>query len=103
MGDIRYDLAKLRYSYHGGVDAILHGLFNLQWEEDTVEFFLTPDRHKTDDHDLLDNELSKIADIDEIAVLEALTCLAAPALHQSNEREAVALYIRGVQLANELI
>ncbi len=102
-GDIRYDLAKLRYSYHGGVAAILHELYDLEWHDTIVTFDLMPARHKAANFDLLDAELNRVADIDEVAVLEALTCLAAPVLHQANEREAVALYIRGVQLANELI
>ncbi len=97
-GDVRYDLAKLRYSYHGGVSAILHGLYDVDEDRDQVTLKL---RDVNTDH--LDAVLAKYAPIRDVAIIEAFTCLCAPALHQSDPREALALYVRGVQLANECI
>ena len=97
MGDVRYDLAKLRYSYHGGISAILHGLYDVRLDELRI---FSPAHDTTP----LDEILASVGvRMDEIKMLEALTCLAAPPLHVDDPREALALYLRGVQLGNALL
>lgn len=103
VGDVRYDLAKLRYSYHGGCAAILHGLFDLDSSMDWSDhkFTLTPVR--LGDHEQLDAVLERYWPLSDIKLIEAIQCLSGSALHQANERESIALYLRGVQLANEAL
>lgn len=105
FGDIRYDLAKLRYSYHGGIAAFLHGLydtkfFSTQSSKQGVElrYAVGPITTRNDLAVELDAIIGEYAPIEDVRMIEAVMCLSGSTVH--SEREALALYTRGVQLAN---
>jgi hypothetical protein len=100
-GDLRYDLAKLRYSYHGLFNAICDGLFDLEVDNDRITFALGPKRDC--ETASCDEVIRRHADVEEIRLIEAALLLAAPPLHSDDREQQLALYVRGVQLANEAL
>lgn len=102
VGDLRYDLAKLRYSYSGMFNAICDGLYTLNITGNQVIFDIGVERSP----EILacDEVLRESADPLELRLIESILLLSAPPLHgMPGDKEPRALYLRGVELANELL
>jgi dTDP-glucose pyrophosphorylase len=101
-GDLRYDLAKLRHSYAGLYDAIVHGLYRLR-VDDTAEisFHLGPDRRR--EAVQLDDVLAEVVpDRYAIRAIECSLFMSMLPLHGDDPRRQLALFTRGIQLIAEL-
>jgi GTP:adenosylcobinamide-phosphate guanylyltransferase len=90
-----YELAKLRFSYHGGYAAITHGLASLTAEKTT----LWPRRDA--EIAALDAVLMEYADLDLLTLCEGCIMIASAPLHEGVESEM--LFWRGVELLREVI
>lgn len=91
-----YELAKLRYSYHGGFTAITHGLASLTPGDIGVNLWPT----RWQEVDALDDVLTGYADAETLAVCEGCLLIAGAPLHDGLEAEL--LFWRGVQLLHEV-
>lgn len=88
-----YELAKLRYSYHGGFTAITHGLASIDFDRvGTVK--LWPQRAA--EIEALDDVLSEYVSLDLLTVCEGCLLIAGAPLHDGVEAET--LFWRGVEL-----
>lgn len=92
-----YELAKLRYSYHGGFTAITHGLATLDYNN-VGSVQLWPQRD--DEIAALDAVLAEYADLTLLTVCEGCILIAGAPLHDGVEAEL--LFWRGVQLLHEV-
>jgi hypothetical protein len=90
---LTYELAKLRYSYHGGFSAITHGLM------DYTTGVPTPDR--TEEIKAMDDFLAGYISLEKLQVAEGCLLLAGSALHSYYERNA--MIARGAQLIKEIV
>lgn len=91
-----YELAKLRYSYHGGFTAITHGLASPG--KDSGEVNLWPQRQA--EIEALDDVLSAYCDMETLQVCEGCLLIAGAPLHDGAESED--MFWRGVQLLHEV-
>ncbi|WP_420174895.1 sugar phosphate nucleotidyltransferase [Luteococcus sp. OSA5] len=103
VGDLRYDFAKLRYSYHGHFARINEGLFTMRRNGREIDAPWLRASCRVAADNAMDEVLSKYSSLTEISLIEASILLAAPALHQEAPLEADALYVSGVVLANEAL
>jgi hypothetical protein len=92
-----YELAKLRYSYHGGFAAITHGLASIGKDVGTVD--LWPQRKA--EIAALDEVLSEYVSLDLLTVCEGCLLVAGAPLHDGHEAEL--LFWRGVELLSSVI
>lgn len=90
-----YELAKLRYSYHGGFAAITHGLASLAGEK--VD--LWPQRN--DEIKALDDVLMEFVSLELLQVCEGCMLVAGAPLHEGVEAEM--LFWRGIELLHEVL
>jgi hypothetical protein len=79
-GDIVYELAKLRYDYRDHFSAIVHGLYD-------DEQFGTEGREET--VEVLDEVISRYADLRLVTMAEATLFLSAIPLHPEHQRDAL--------------
>lgn len=91
-----YELAKLRYSYHGGFTAITHGLASLGRSIGTVNVW--PQRQA--EVKALDEVMMGYIDLRTLTVCEGCLLIAGAPLHDGLEAEM--LFWRGVQLLHEV-
>jgi GTP:adenosylcobinamide-phosphate guanylyltransferase len=88
-----YELAKLRYSYHGGFTAITHGLASYN-DSDASYVNLWPQRDA--EIAALDAVIAEYADLDLLTVCEGCILIAGAPLHEG--AEAHMLFWRGIEL-----
>jgi dTDP-glucose pyrophosphorylase len=103
VGDIYYDLAKLRHSYAGMYDAILAGLFDLtsDWESGVFELQIGPDRR--DAASELDALVVRLGfDLLHVKLVEVGVFLSLISLHKEDPRRQSAFLVRAMQLALDL-
>lgn len=102
VGDLRYDLSRLRFSYSGMYNAICDGLYVLNITGSRVIFDIGVERSL--EIRACDEVLGESADLRELRLIESMHFLSAPPLHVMPGGDAPrALYLRGVELANELL
>lgn len=96
---LSYELAKLRYSYNGGFAAITHGLYDFYYDgsEQPAAVDLWPQR--AIESEALDTVLGRFESLAKLTAAEGCLLLAATPLHEPTE--ALALYLRGVELLRE--
>jgi len=101
-GDPRYDVAKLYHSVHGLYDFIVHDLFHVSVEARTVSLQLgtAPHHHEVRAH--FEQAFFPQFDRDEILLLTALLFVSMPPLHYDHPQRQIAMYVRGLQLLDEL-
>lgn len=90
-----YELAKLRYSYHGGFSAITHGLASMVGAKVT----LLPRRSA--EIRMLDDVMSEYASLDLLTICEGCMLVAGAPLHDGIESEM--LFWRGIELLREVL
>lgn len=96
--EVAYDIAKLDYSARGFA-AITHGLYEYSRDEARVQFTLTckTERKEEEIRRVLDDfGLSR----NDLTLMSGLLFIAGAPLHDGEEGEA--LYVRGIQLLNEV-
>lgn len=116
-GDFSYDLAKLYQSIDGMVNVIESGRFSLDIkyrETPQIDFHMNPNRNEEEYHFLrysFNAMVSKIAEENDIKYLleritfaEASHFISAPPFYfENNVDVAIALYIKGIMIFNELL
>lgn len=104
-GDIKYDLAKLRHSFHGNYDFIVSDLFKLE-ESQSGNFnfkVYTEDSHqqiaKMFDH-ILER---KGYNLEQVKFIEGLIFLSIIPLHSNSLLRQKAMFVTAIKLLNEAI
>ncbi len=107
IGDQRYDIAKLRQSYHGHYDFIINRLYKLKENKKRKEYqfdiFSRPYHYnisKKFDNYLISN---RKFNLNEIKIIEGLLFVSMCPLHYEDEDRQKALWIRGLQILNNCI
>ncbi len=103
FGDHKYDVAKLRHSFHGLYDYIVSDLFSVEGNGNTwnLKFFTSPELE--DVRHYFDRELAANKfDLFSVGLIEALLFLSMPPLHKDNPKRQLAMYLRGIELINNL-
>lgn len=90
-----YELAKLRYSYHGGFAAITHGLASLRG--DKVDLW----PRRSDEIKALDDVIMEFVSLELLQVCEGCILIAGAPLHEGVEAEM--LFWRGIELLREVL
>lgn len=91
-----YELAKLRYSYHGGFAAITHGLA----DNDSLNGVrLWPERRA--EIEALDQLFKPLADLDKLTLAEGCIMIAGAPLHTGVEGQI--LFERGLELMKQVL
>lgn len=103
MGDVYYDLAKLRHSYAGMYDAIVAGLFDLKcnWKFGLFELQIGPDRREAASE--LDALIVQLGfDLSHVKLLEVGIFLSLIPMHKEDLRRQFAFLIRALHLLLDL-
>ena len=103
IGDVYYDIAKLRHSYHGMYDAIIDGLYTLKRKsKNDFIFNIGPDRNqyiKAIDRFIL----SQGFDMNRIKSTELGILLSLIPLHRESADNQLAFFLQAIILAQELV
>lgn len=96
VGDLYYDLAKLRQSYSGMYDAILSDLYTLEVRDDgSYMLAILPNRRREADE--IDNYISSLGyDLNSIRLIEVLQLLSCVPFHRRSPERMLALTLRGL-------
>jgi dTDP-glucose pyrophosphorylase len=101
-GDPRYDVAKLYHSVYGLYDFIVHDLFHVAVDGDRVTLEMGVAPHHLEVKTYFEQVFFPLFDREEILLLTALLFVSMPPLHYDRPQRQVAMYVRGLQLLDEL-
>jgi hypothetical protein len=103
-GDLRYDAAKLWHSLHGWYDLITADLFSV---EITGPISVNLDVRVRPDHlfvrDAFADVFFKRFDRQQITLIAGLIMCSIAALHYDHSDRQIAMYVRGIELLNEVL
>lgn len=104
IGDLRYDVAKLRHSFCGYYDFIVNDFFDVkETASNQYHFELFTDPYNTTIAQYFDQEVEKHSyHASEVKFIESLLFLSMIPLHSDNKNRQLAMYLTGVQMLNEL-
>lgn len=102
-GDPRYDVAKLYHSVRGLYDFIVHDLFSLSVDGHTVTLEIGTAGQHGDVRAQFEQTFFPTFDREEILLITALLFVSMPPLHYDHPRRQTAMYVRGLQLLNDLL
>ena len=104
VGDVYYDLAKLRHSVHGNYELIINDQFKLSVSSSLtdVSFVFNP-LLATDLLSLFNQRLFSNYDELKIKMLEGLIFISMCARHYDSEARQIVMYCTGVQLLNKCL
>jgi hypothetical protein len=101
-GDPRYDVAKLRHSYHGGYEFIIQDKFTVNYQDNSINFELDyPESLKNtitnsfERHDRFSNEDCKL--------IEGLIFIGMCSRHYDSLDRQVIMYATGLEILNEVV
>jgi len=101
-GDTRYDIAKLYHSVYGLYDFIINDLFYVSVYGTDVQF----DIYQRPSHREINKEFENVFfshfNRDEILLLTGLLFASMPALHDDKPLRQIAMYVRALQMFDEL-
>jgi dTDP-glucose pyrophosphorylase len=102
-GDGRYDVAKLLHSLDGGYDFLIHDMFALQQNGQSIrlEQFFPPSRSAVLRE--FEKVFSSNYDITEVRILEGLLFLSMCPLHSDHPSRQVAMFATGLRILNEVL
>ncbi len=102
FGDPRYDVAKLWHSVHGLYDFIVNDLFRVSLDGTTIELSF----RETEAHRAIEARFASVFfpayDRREIQLISALLFASMPALHYDKPQRQLAMYVRALQLFDEV-
>jgi len=101
-GDPRYDVAKLYHSVYGLYDFIVHDVFHVEQQGTRISLTFGTAPHHHEVCTQFEQAFFTIFDRREILLLTALLFVSMPPLHYDHPRRQIAMYVRGLQLLNEL-
>ena len=103
LGDQRYDIAKLRQSYHGFYDFIVNNLYEIEQKKDN-SYYLNIYMHLYHNKikELFDNEIfrSTQISINEIEIIEGLLFISMCPLHYEDKIRQKAFWLKGLEILN---
>jgi dTDP-glucose pyrophosphorylase len=103
-GDIKYDIAKLRHSIVGGYDAIISGLFSVDYK-DTAEInmniFKPENYQKVSAY--FDEQVNSKWNLNQVKMIEGLLFISMLPLHKDSFEKQLTLYSVGIQRLNEIV
>ena len=103
-GDTRYDLAKLSHSVNGKYDYIIHDLFDLNVNNNHVNYSLNIDESKKDIEKLFEKLIHQYGyDYKQIRLIEGTLFLSMIPLHKDNINRQYAMMATGIKILEELI
>lgn len=101
-GDPRYDVAKLYHSTHGFYDFIVNDLFEVNVDGNHVSL----DIHTRPQHDEIRRRFEQVFFPEfnrrEVTLITGLLFASMPSLHYDAPKRQVAMYVRSLQLLNEV-
>lgn len=101
-GDIKYDIAKLRHSICGNYDYIVNDLFNVEFENNTIDYTIFySDKDSVTEY--FDKKLSQYYDINQIKLIEGLLFISMIALHSDSENRQLVMFAKAIELLNDSI
>lgn len=103
QGDIRYDIAKLRHSFHGLYDYILCNDYTLDYDGGNYNISIKGPTN----YDLImyafDRKLVELGyDLEEIKLIEGLLFVTMLPMHKENEEHCLMFAIRGLEILSEV-
>ena len=102
-GDYRYDLAKIRQSYHSGYFQVLHNRYKILKEDNILKIKIL-DYPSQDIIDRLDDKIEEYGvKLLEIQFFESLLLLSLIPLHSENRELQIIMYIIGVAMLNKTL
>jgi len=102
-GDTRYDIAKLSHSINGKYDYIINDLFDIEINENSINYRIFTNENMTNLQTLFENFITKYNfDSNQIKLIEALLFLSMIPLHKDYPRRQYAMLATGVKLIEEL-
>jgi dTDP-glucose pyrophosphorylase len=101
-GDPRYDVAKLFHSTHGLYDFLVNDLFDLEVNDNVITFDVRAQKSHCEIGNRFERVFFPAYDRDEILLITALLFASMPALHYDVPRRQMAMYVRSLQLFDEL-
>lgn len=103
-GDPRYDMAKLRHSVEGLYDFITADLFSFQLSESGFNFKILTTDFQPELLNYFDLKIQSIGYLlDEIKLIEALLFISMVPLHADHPNRQKVMYLKGVELLNEVL
>ncbi|MGL4998533.1 MAG: hypothetical protein ACRC5T_06140 [Cetobacterium sp.] len=97
-GDNRYELAKLSHSIDGKYDFIVEDMFNLNYEENNINYKISHDAR----HDLIKNifykKLEKLESTTTIKFIQSLLFLSMIPLHKDKPERQIVMLATGIEL-----
>ncbi len=98
-GDQKYDLAKLRHSFHGNYDFIIADLFSLKESGSSFDFKVHTDLKHEEIAARFDQALcQRNINVGHIALIEGLLFLSMIPLHAENPTRQKAMYLTGIRI-----
>jgi hypothetical protein len=104
-GDLRYDAAKLRHSFHGLYDYIVNDMFSLKilgTNRFELELFL-PNNY-SDVYQIFEEALANFFgsdSYDQVKILEGTLFLSMLPLHSENQDRQIALALKALSILNK--
>jgi dTDP-glucose pyrophosphorylase len=103
VGDIYYDISKLRHSYHGMYDAIVDGLYTLE-KKTKYDFIFKVGPSRKQIIKKIDQFVSDLGfDINAVKSIELGILLSLISLHKESPKNQTAFFLQGLILAKELV
>ena len=102
MGDIKYDVAKIRHSVTGSFDTITNGLYSVKFDNEEIKFNLFEPRHYQMISKELDRHIEKYWNLNEIKLIEGLLFISMLPLHKDNFERQLAFFCIGIKRLNEI-
>lgn len=102
MGDVYYELAKLRHSYHGMYDAILDGLYTIEVNDQDYKLKIGPQRlHHIE---AIDNLISELGyDLNFVKMIEFTILISLISMHSDSRDNQMAFFLQAMLLSKDII
>jgi len=102
IGDVYYELAKLRHSYHGMYDAILDGLYTVEINDQGYNLKIGPQRLQY--IEAIDNLISELGyDLNIVKTIEFTILLSLISIHSDSRNNQIAFFLQAMLLSKDII
>lgn len=101
-GDVYYELAKLRHSYHGMYDAILDGLYTIEINNQGYNLKIGPQRLQY--IKAIDDLISELGyDLNIVKLIEFTILLSLISMHSDSKDNQMAFFLQAMLLSKDII
>lgn len=102
-GDIKYDLAKLRHSAHGGYDFIVNDLFEIQEDGNSIRYEIYENKTAKKISDSIDRRITEMGyDIKTIQAIEGMLFLSMIPLHSDKPERQKIMNAKALEILSEV-